>query len=527
MHKSRIIILTIALLAYNLFSSCQNDWFTLQTTSTPLRAVVFPTTKVGFAVGGFSPYSDAICYDCARRSSRILKTENLGRSWKYQTSPTDNALRAVSFLNQDYGIAVGDSGIVIKTTNGGNAWGVCLLGDTAACHGVFVIDSLISLIVADSGKIFRSIDGGKDWIKIQSGYSKNLLTISFPQNNVGFIGGEDGLILKSIDGGNTWKPTISNTSYAIHSLQFVGANVGFACSGFDFASMPVYNKKNRDPKCAAILKTTDGGENWTVIEEGKYSLFNSLTFLNTQIGYCCGMNIFDIDGEGENTSWHFQKYILVTKNGGKDWDECDFNTYESVHHIQLNSLCRVDSSIAFLVGDGLISVNNKDLIDNDAYPEDDRKYYEMSGNEFDNDFPEWDTKSKVHFYCAFVKGINAFDNEEIHYTVRLAISTWHCTVDLFFDSLDVTANGENVKLDRLGLPAKSLDKKGEYDWRKIIQIYDITKEQLVALANASSIQMKLNLKVDYEEGSKTIMTTLRSNDDNLSHFKKFMEKYIK
>lgn len=96
----------------------------------------------------------------------------------------------------------------------------------------------------------------QSWVEVNSGTHLKLNSISFGSNLVGYIGANDSTLLKTIDGGQTWnvQPTngVNFTPNLPHIIQvnFVDALTGYMMVGLEF-----YNGR--------MLKTTDGGVNWT------------------------------------------------------------------------------------------------------------------------------------------------------------------------------------------------------------------------------------------------------------------------
>ena len=73
----------------------------------------------------------------------ILKTTNGGENWNLQASGTGRHLYSVSFVDTNYGIAVGgttESGIILKTTDGGETWVTKLEGIPETLYGVSLVD---------------------------------------------------------------------------------------------------------------------------------------------------------------------------------------------------------------------------------------------------------------------------------------------------------------------------------------------------------------------------------------------------
>jgi len=54
----------------------------------------------------------------------LLSTQICFAQWYLQNSGTTKNLYAVHFIDENIGIAVGDSGTILRTTNGGTAWAI-------------------------------------------------------------------------------------------------------------------------------------------------------------------------------------------------------------------------------------------------------------------------------------------------------------------------------------------------------------------------------------------------------------------
>ena len=96
----------------------------------------------------------------------ILATTN-GTSWVAQTAPTGiaGALRAVHFVSDSTGWAVGDSAQIITTTNGGTTWTTQTTPAAVESnlHGVWFADADHGCAVGDGATLLTTTDGGKTW----------------------------------------------------------------------------------------------------------------------------------------------------------------------------------------------------------------------------------------------------------------------------------------------------------------------------------------------------------------------------
>ncbi|MDP2365141.1 MAG: YCF48-related protein, partial [Ignavibacteria bacterium] len=121
-------------------------------------------------------------------------------------------------------------------------------------------------------------------------------SVYFTDSNIGWVVGQDvnafsGLILKTTNGGANWTPQTINLIPSLQSVYFINSNTGFAV-GMDFSASG-----------GSILRTTDGGLNWTPQAGPNSYILNSIFFTDQNTGWAVGGNT-----------------ILKTINGGTSWD---------------------------------------------------------------------------------------------------------------------------------------------------------------------------------------------------------------
>jgi photosystem II stability/assembly factor-like uncharacterized protein len=190
------------------------------------------------------------------------------------------------------------------------------------------------------------------WFQQNSGTSLSLQSVFFINDLTGFTAGGF-TIFKTTNGGTTWIPKILPDTTSIYSVRFLNLSTGYACGG---RYMNPYESRQH------IFKTTNAGENWTLIYTG-YGLMTSvnyysvypaesfvyvaaggtdamntvggiilstnngtnfinsspeyglsmekLSFLNSQTGWACGTAGTDVPA--------FQRKIFKTTNGGTNW----------------------------------------------------------------------------------------------------------------------------------------------------------------------------------------------------------------
>ena len=117
-------------------------------------------------------------------------------------------------------------------------------------------------------------------------------SVFFTDANTGYaVGsyGSTGAILKTTNGGSNWTPQTSGTNFALRSVFFINSTTGFAVGNY-----------------GALTKTTNGGTNW-VPTSGFYYNFNSVYFTDVNTGYVVGES-------GAQAG-----VILKTTDGGSNW----------------------------------------------------------------------------------------------------------------------------------------------------------------------------------------------------------------
>ncbi len=107
------------------------------------RAVHFPTSTVGYAVG---------------QSGSIIKTTDAGENWKFirngdAISTSNKSFRSVFFIDEDHGYVVGHDGLFWRTKNGGDDWETMPDLPEVDLHDIFIRNDR-GFIVGKNGKIF-------------------------------------------------------------------------------------------------------------------------------------------------------------------------------------------------------------------------------------------------------------------------------------------------------------------------------------------------------------------------------------
>ncbi|SPD75175.1 putative Ycf48-like protein [uncultured Desulfobacterium sp.] len=225
----------------------------------------------------------------------------------------DKAL-AVCFSDENTGYIVGNNGLFLHTSDGGINWERVKFFDDFY-NDVFFIGQK-GWIVGERGLIIHSTDGGKSWRKQKNGSRNNLLSVFFVDENKGFAVGGDGLILKTEDGGSSWKTVDVDFSSLIPEELFAVGVVSINLYDVFFANETLGFIVGDS---GTILRSTDGGEQWSLVNMADVPPIFSVYFKNDGEGFCVG----------------YSGYFLKSEDGGSSWKRQKIDTANSLYRIRM------------------------------------------------------------------------------------------------------------------------------------------------------------------------------------------------
>jgi photosystem II stability/assembly factor-like uncharacterized protein len=115
----------------------------------------------------------------------------------------------------------------------------------------------------------------------------NKLTyVDFTSPTTGYATGLHGTIMKTTNGGNTWTMVNTGTTTDLYQIQFINSNVGIAAGAK-----------------GTILKTINGGTTWVSIQTGILSDLTALHFPSFNIGYATAADGSILKSTDNGTSW--------------------------------------------------------------------------------------------------------------------------------------------------------------------------------------------------------------------------------
>ena len=146
---------------------------------------------------------------------------------------------------------------------------------------------------------------------IPSPTSNQMVGLYFIDDQTGWSVGEYGTILKTTDGGETWSIKEISWTFDLSDVYFPTENIGYAVGTDGF-----------------IIKSTDGGDSWSQLNNQYVNNINRVLF------------------KDENTGWLIceKGLILFTDNGGESWQQQQSHSNSDllgVDNVGTNGLCIV------------------------------------------------------------------------------------------------------------------------------------------------------------------------------------------
>ncbi len=243
----------------------------------------------------------------------VYKTQDGGDTWDKLTN-LDTFLRCIKFANESVGYTAslngafaGGSGApkMLKTIDGGNTWTDLTASISPLPIGICGLNVLNEQTVYAVGafyapaRFYKSTDGGATWEnKDMSAYANALVDLYFFDANLGFAVGSNsngGVILKTTNGGTNWS--------VVYETSLFG-DLLWKIQALDNNNIYVSIAGTSITEGARIIISNDAGENWNVkqVAPGEVHL-QGVGFLNQNHGFAGGF----FDG------------VYETLDGGDSW----------------------------------------------------------------------------------------------------------------------------------------------------------------------------------------------------------------
>jgi photosystem II stability/assembly factor-like uncharacterized protein len=291
------------LFAFTLVSSSSNPqsgWQVMNSgITTDLNAICFTSDQTGYACGA---------------GGIIIKTTNAGVNWSVLNSSVTYALNDICFADSPAGFCAGSSG-VLKTTNAGANWfSVLNLSMNAITYTQNTVYS------GGASGVYVSTNMGQNWTQISTAAS--VYCIFFNNKDTGQIMGYNGLQYKTTNAGiiwfmgGVWFPG----TYTFNDCYFFNSGTGYCCCYY-YSGSPNYTTSHMIFKCN---QWASGSSSWLNIWSNPNLYLHGITFAGLDTGYIVGGGI---------VSSNYQSLILKTTNGGNNWSQNGYNFNQTLYDV--------------------------------------------------------------------------------------------------------------------------------------------------------------------------------------------------
>jgi len=341
---------------------------------------------------------------------------NLQAQWIIQSPGTTNGLHTLFFANANTGWVAGSASTIYRTTNGGTSWtNISYPVYSVSMRGIYFLNNLTGWIAGDNfntiSVLIKTTDGGNSWLSQNPGSFKKLKACYFVNSSSGWVVGSNasgiGNILYTTNGGTSWTEqwigggelkctygSISLGSFGIaggRNIIATTSNAGLswdtAVTNFNATGIHMTSQMNgfASDSSGKIMKTVNGGNNWTVSFAGGLGNLYSIFFADANTGWACG-------SAGK---------ILRTSNGGSSWFMQNVPTAQDFY-----SIFFITPTIGYAAGSGSLvtkTLNGGEVPENTITIHRYNIYKPIGPSQFTNDTVNFNSYVPNGGYTRYVK----------------------------------------------------------------------------------------------------------------------------
>lgn len=193
------------------------------------QAVPMPPLERRDAFHGIDMPAREVVWAAGSRG-KIVRSEDGGRQWRLQATPTAENLQDIAAWDPLRALAVGNRGVVMRTDDGGAHWRIVEVPRSSVANKlvrVRTLDDGRAFAVGEMGALLGSRDHGRNWQRLLPERDVGLNGIAVVGERL-WVVGEMGLILHSADGGGRWQVQHAPRASSLSAVAFRDALHGVA-----------------------------------------------------------------------------------------------------------------------------------------------------------------------------------------------------------------------------------------------------------------------------------------------------------
>lgn len=235
------------------------------------------------------------------------------KGWKPLFLNLTDDLNDIYFINESSGWIVGENQTLIATSSGDMGWSRAPVSlPLENLRGVFFVDDQLGWIAGDltgtpmMGQIGYTANGGGYPVQ-QGTFEDPLFTLYFLDHELGWAGGLNGLMIRTLDGGKNWTVISPFTQAPIYDLYFNEVGEGWAAAG------------------AGGIFHTEDGNSWDPEPTGIETDIFSIHIVDESNGWACGKRNTILKREigDDGTAW-WSSYTIGSLPPNHTWNDIFF-----------------------------------------------------------------------------------------------------------------------------------------------------------------------------------------------------------
>jgi photosystem II stability/assembly factor-like uncharacterized protein len=271
------ILLTLTLLSFSLIQQANPQQIAKPDTIANLRDIFFIDEEYGWVVGS---------------NGTIIKTTNGGINWEVIHLAYNEFISSVFFINRELGwITTTYNDKIYMTNNGGESWEhiATIEGTAVSLMDIFFVNDSTGFVCRSAYSIYRTTDYGYTWEETL-GTFYGTEAFDFVDEDYGWAGGHNSFKITTNGGGDWTSIDLLTYEFFVSNICLLNGDNGFIVG---------YGWDNLGTDYNMFVSTNDGG--------------------NTLFHKMIDSYLFDVHFDSPDVGWIAGSEILKTTDGGHNW----------------------------------------------------------------------------------------------------------------------------------------------------------------------------------------------------------------